>query len=285
MNLIVRFWKNWRRKARLLASQHWKTSDGFIARELLYPELHQQALSGEPQLQPYEDLAEFWHEYSSLRQPDYAPFLASLASQFGLKIKCVLDLACGTGALAERLSMDFAEVVGVDLSEPMLAQARIRYATFSAVQFHKGDFRGFHLNHQFDAAICAFNSLNYLKDEGELRQVFDAVAKHLRPGGLFVFDTMTEHGMFCLSGCYAHFPVGNSRIAMRCDYDLENRRETVKVILPTGVEFHRRIPIGAEDVLAAANGSELEVIDYFSHAWIPDRWRMGMSCFAVLRKR
>lgn len=285
MDLIVRFWNNWRRKDRLLASQFGGAKDHFLARDLSYSEYQKLEESGQPTLSPYEGLSEFWDDYASQVLPDYPTFLASLALQFDLKLNSILDLACGTGILSGQLKNLAAEVVGLDLSEPMLAQARERYGALPGVQFLQGNFRSFRIDRQFDAAICAFNSLNYLGHESELRQVFDAVAKHLQPGGLFLFDTITEHGMFCLSGCYAHIPLGACRLAMRCDYDLENRRETVQVYLPAGVEFHQRIPIGAKQILAAANGGDLEVIDYFCHAWIPDRWLMGRSCFAVLRKR
>ncbi|HXG24606.1 MAG TPA: class I SAM-dependent methyltransferase, partial [Chthonomonadales bacterium] len=40
----------------------------------------------------------------------------------------VLDLACGTGNVAEVLAMLGYEVVGVDISEPMIAEARRKAA-------------------------------------------------------------------------------------------------------------------------------------------------------------
>ena len=283
--MLLRLWKNWRRKARLLGNQHGGGDDRFLARQLFYPELQEQARSGQPQLQPYEGLSQIWQEYASRWQPDYAPFLDSLAKELGLELHSVLDLACGTGTLAGRLAPVAEEVVGIDSSEPMLVRAREMHSRLPSVRFVHGDFRQFQLNRHFDAAICAFNSLNYLQDARELRQMLDSVAKHLRSDGLFLFDTVTEQGMQALSGHFAHLPVGTRRMAMRCDYDLETRRETVQVILPTGVETHRRIPIGAEELLAAAEGSELEVFDYFSDALFPGRWLMGNCCFAVLRKR
>ena len=181
MDLIVRFWKNWRRKHKLLAS-HGYARDSFVARELFYSEYQELEESGQPTLLPYEGLSEFWDAYASQGLPDYPSFLASLVLQFGLKLDSILDLACGTGILSGQLKNLAAEVVGLDLSGPMLAQARERYGALPGIQFLQGDFRSFQIDRQFAAAICAFNSLNYLGNDSELRQVFDAVAKHLRPG-------------------------------------------------------------------------------------------------------
>ena len=47
----------------------------------------------------------------------------SLAEQYGGKFRLVLDLACGTGSLAAELPRLGAEVIGVDGSQDMLAQA------------------------------------------------------------------------------------------------------------------------------------------------------------------
>jgi hypothetical protein len=91
--------------------------------------------------------------------------------------------------------------------------------------------------------------------------------------------------MRVLSGYFLHVEVGRRRFVLRFSYDAERRKEESQVILPTGVEMHRRIPLDPIDVWTAAEGSGLEVEDYFSSAFWPRDWGSGYFCFFVLVKR
>ena len=55
--------------------------------------------------------------------PAKAAYLMELVQRFGNPPGLVLDLACGTGSLAAELSRLGAEVIAVDASPDMLAQA------------------------------------------------------------------------------------------------------------------------------------------------------------------
>ncbi len=235
--------------------------------------------AGGPELQPYQGLADAWDDYGSYWLPDYPRFLAALARQRGTPLRSVLDLACGTGLLTERLTRVSSEVVGLDASEPMVAFARSRCAALPGVELVSGDFRHFSLGRLFDAAVCASNSLNYVADRGELSDVFRAVGNHLRPGGLFAFDTTAACGMTSRGYEYLHFASDGHRFALRFSYDNARRVENAIAILPTGVEIHRRIPIDPADVTAAAEGTGLDVADHFSSRGIPG------TVFFVLTKR
>src|SRR5438477_4433775 len=88
--------------------------------------------SGDPQ-NIYDD-AEFFAGYSGLerfgagweRAVEHADLLALLPDVDGRR---VLDLGCGAGQLARHLaSIGAAEVVGIDVSERMLALARTEWA-------------------------------------------------------------------------------------------------------------------------------------------------------------
>lgn len=46
-----------------------------------------------------------------------------------------------------------------------------------------------------DAAICLFDSVNYLTVETELLDCFACVREALRPGGMFLFDLNTIHAL------------------------------------------------------------------------------------------
>src|SRR5438132_5295706 len=137
-----------------------------------------------------------------------------------------------------RLARIASEVVGLDASEAMLAQARARSADVPGVRYVLGDFRNFQVGQLFDAVVCTFNSVNYVCDLAELRALFCRVTEHLQPAGRFVFDTITEAGMNLLSGRYLHVQTKQKRFAIHFDYHQCSRKEKSKVLLPSGTDIH-----------------------------------------------
>jgi 2-polyprenyl-3-methyl-5-hydroxy-6-metoxy-1,4-benzoquinol methylase len=98
----------------------------------------------------------------------------------------VLDIGCGTGRLAIPLAHEGFAVTGVDLSENMLAQARTKSADL-AVDWVRGDMREMALARRYRSAFMAGHAFQAMLTDGEQRALFDGVARHLEPGGLFAF--------------------------------------------------------------------------------------------------
>ena len=102
-----------------------------------------------------------------------------------------LDVCCGTGAgmiMLRPLCND--EVVGLDFSEGMLAEARVRFqvAQGSAPgRFVQGDVREMQFEEAFDVVTCfgAFGHIQRHEQPGFLR----AIHRALKPGGRFAFVT------------------------------------------------------------------------------------------------
>ena len=94
----------------------------------------------------------------------------------------ILDLGCGWGRhLRELKERNFTSLVGVDVHEAFLESV-------SEVELIAGDVaKGLELPYTFDAVYCAFNALFAVPDDAT--RVLEAVAKLLRPGGRFLFDT------------------------------------------------------------------------------------------------
>ncbi len=108
----------------------------------------------------------------------------------------LIDLACGTGTLAIALAEAGYRVTGIDVSEPMLAQAQGKARALppdvqARLHFEAGDMRFFEVAHPVAAVLCHYDSLNHLSNESELRAVFFQVSQSLRADGLFVFDLNT----------------------------------------------------------------------------------------------
>ena len=102
----------------------------------------------------------------------------------------VLDLACGTGSLTRELALRGYEMIGVDQSPEMLAQAAEKNRGVSPVEpiFLCQSMERLDLYGTIDACVCCLDSVNYVTDPQKLRRAFARVHLFLTPGGLFLFD-------------------------------------------------------------------------------------------------
>lgn len=114
-------------------------------------------------------------------------YLELLWKWYGLKPHAVLDLACGTGTVTELLLKRGLDLGGVDLSRSMLQVARCKLP--ARIPLWQQDLAELDLPRTgWDAAICLFDSLNYILDPERLGEAFRRVRSHLAPGGCFIFD-------------------------------------------------------------------------------------------------
>jgi SAM-dependent methyltransferase len=102
----------------------------------------------------------------------------------------VLELGCGTGRMVLPLARAGLEVVGVDLSEPMLRVARSRLAeepeeVRRRVRLRHGDMRE-RVPGAFGCAIIPVGTFTLLLTKEDQRRTVRAVHDALREGGLFV---------------------------------------------------------------------------------------------------
>ncbi|MGX5830204.1 class I SAM-dependent DNA methyltransferase [Mesorhizobium sp. 43Arga] len=106
-----------------------------------------------------------------------------------------LDFACGTGRVTTVAGPLFAEVVGVDVSQCMLACARVP----GNVKLVKADLTGAPLSKRFDV-VTAFRF--FLNAEDPLRrEALSAIHEHLNDGGLLVsnihMNATSPAGLVC----------------------------------------------------------------------------------------
>jgi ubiquinone/menaquinone biosynthesis C-methylase UbiE len=116
--------------------------------------------------------------------------IEKLALQPGAR---VLDLCCGQGRHLLDLMKRGYEVVGVDLSEYMLAKCR-EAAEGQGLKpnLMQADMREINFDSEFDAVINLFTSFGYLESDDEDQQVLDAVSRALKPEGRFFIDMMSR---------------------------------------------------------------------------------------------
>ncbi|WP_181685362.1 class I SAM-dependent methyltransferase [Halorhabdus salina] len=101
--------------------------------------------------------------------------------------KRILDAGCGTGRYTEWLIEQGADVVGVDVSEAMLEEARTKLG--SRATFHRedlGDALTFAEDDAFDGVVSSL-ALGYVESWETALSEF---ARVLEPGGFLVFSVM-----------------------------------------------------------------------------------------------
>ena len=111
-----------------------------------------------------------------------------------IKDGLICDLGCGTGAITERLANLGYDMIGIDNSYDMLDVAmEKKYASGNDILYLCQDMREFELYGTVRAIISRCDSLNYIRELSELKEVFAWVNNYLDPNGLFIFDMNTEY--------------------------------------------------------------------------------------------
>lgn len=106
----------------------------------------------------------------------------------------LLDLACGTGSLSAAFSSLRYDVIGVDGSADMLAQAMGKQPDEGRpILFLRQPLEQLDLFGTVDVTVCALDSINHITEIGLLQCIFDKVSLFTAPGGLFLFDVNTEY--------------------------------------------------------------------------------------------
>jgi SAM-dependent methyltransferase len=105
----------------------------------------------------------------------------------------ILEVGCGTGRVAAALAGDGHEVVGVDLSGPMLRLAEQRRAALSAdaaarLSFQRADMRTLDLGRDFALIVTPARVFQFMLTSAAQREALAALRTHLRPNGRLVLD-------------------------------------------------------------------------------------------------
>jgi len=133
---------------------------------------------------------------------EFADYYEQLLSREGKDNLTLLDLCCGTGTLTYMMAERGHEMIGVDLSEEMLAVAFDKLEGFTArvkPMFLCQEASELDLFGTVEGAYCSLDGMNYLPPE-ELPELFARLHLFIEPGGKFAFDFHSPEHLRSLDG-------------------------------------------------------------------------------------
>ena len=146
-------------------------------------------------MEAYTSFASVYDKFmDNVPYEEWGGYIHDLLCGYGVRDGIVLDLGCGTGTMTELLAGYGYDMIGVDNSEDMLELAmEKRIASGHDILYLLQDMREFELYGTVRAVVSVCDSVNYITEPEELREVFRLVNNYLDPGGIFLFDFNTEY--------------------------------------------------------------------------------------------
>lgn len=235
-----------------------------------------------------EDLA-FIHDVGF---SDYAvksaPGILEILNRNQIREGLVVDLGCGSGLWAQKLAKAHYHVLGVDISESMIAIARTRVpeAEFRVESLSKANIP------PCNAVTSIGECLNYLfdpdSDRQTLLQLFHRIYSALTPGGVFIFD-IAEPGQVAQGTTTRGFTQGEDWVVLvEKEEDREREMLTRRIITFRKVgehyrrddEVHRLRLYQAADVATELQqvGFQVEVMPSYGQYDLPPAHAAIVAC-------
>ncbi len=186
----------------------------------------------------------------------------------------IVELAVGTGRVAlEIVKQTGKPVLGIDSSPGMLEIARER-AEGLPLELRLGDMRDFELEEPASLIYVPGRSLLHLHGWAEKRTVFERVARSLKPGGRFAFNTfafshavaahldgqtLDRHGIVYRLA----YAVGDSRVDM-----IRDDGATIRLWWATKEEWDGLLDVAGLEVEALYGGFAQEPFTDASHEFV-----------------
>jgi ubiquinone/menaquinone biosynthesis C-methylase UbiE len=128
--------------------------------------------------------------YADKPYREEAAFVHHCLAKFGAPGQEILELACGTGRHAVELEKYGYRITATDQSPDMIKVAQERAAeSGSKITFKIGDMRTPPTSPtEYDAVICLFDSIGYLRTNDAIGEMLAGVRQSLRLNGLFIVE-------------------------------------------------------------------------------------------------
>ena len=138
-----------------------------------------------------------WYDYPQLYEmgflketPKESEFLGDVFKKYvPFPVETVLELGCGSGRLICDMAPRGYKMTGLDLNSTALEYCKKKLKKQKAsAELVVGDMTNFSFSEPFDAAVNAINTFRHLESEDAALAHLNCVAKHLKPGGVFVLS-------------------------------------------------------------------------------------------------
>ncbi|MFM8573106.1 MAG: SAM-dependent methyltransferase [Pirellula sp.] len=184
-----------------------------------------------------------WYEAGFLKEtPTEARFLEDVFRKYvPFPVEKILEAGCGSGRLVREMARRGYAVTGMDLNQQSLdyCQSQLKKLGCRAV-LSKQDMTDFHFDQPFDAAFNAINTFRHLETESAAISHLRCIAKHLRPGGVFVLSLhlIPDDGdMWGTESWSVRTPEYSIRYSLTVkEFDIEKRIETLKMTMKVSIQ-------------------------------------------------
>ena len=214
---------------------------------------------------PYSKLAEFydagWGDFAESSRA----FIETTLADYEIQSGRILELACGTGILAIHLARSGYAVLGIDRSPEMVSIASMKGRYMKGVEFAVADMRNLGSESGFDAALCMFDSINYLTSLEDVLGTIEAVSSMLRKNGVFIFDFNRPLVYSAHNGETVKNHVEDGILLQELHYETAQRTARTVFHFPDGdVETHVQRGYELDEVEPLLKAAKLPLKDCYS---------------------
>ncbi len=136
---------------------------------------------------PYKAVSTIYnHIMHKLSYHEWAKYVSEIKTFYKNDSEKYLEIACGTGNLNYYLEKIFDDIVMLDISKSMLDQVEPSNKRVCA------DMTQLPFKSNFDFIYSTFDSINYVRDEEEIKKYFSEIRNILSVDGIFTFDASLE---------------------------------------------------------------------------------------------
>lgn len=193
---------------------------------------------------PASDATPNFQKYSAYydllyRDKDYAAeakYVARTIRSATPDARSILELGSGTGRHGRLLAAMGFDVHGIERSADMVAAANASPASpvsaaGGSFTCQVGDIRSANLGWRFDGVIALFHVISYQTTNEDLQAAFRVAARHLAPGGVFLFDVWHGPAVLAEGPTKRVKNVADERfeVTRTALPELDSNRHTVKV--------------------------------------------------------
>ncbi len=194
--------------------------------------------------QPYAKLAKIYDRVMShVKYDEWAEYISSIFQYFGIKVSSILELACGTGTFSTFLHSYGYNITGMDISPAMLGMAADKFKEKGMpLRLFAADMTSLPLKTEFDAVLCLYDSINYLRQPAVLRKTIEEISTVTKSGGFFIFDVCTiKNSKKYFSNNSMFEDMGNVKYKRNCRFHYSNNiQENLFIIEYNGERFEEK---------------------------------------------